>query len=273
VKITKETAKILGLTKQEELILTVLNKEALTIPDLAFKTKIPRTSLYYMLPKLIERNFIAKRYINKKIYWKINSDETIKETYQKIAEQISESDKQDVIKNISNNANIKIYIGAKNVAKIFDDISKTNKNSRWYGIQPGPSILDLIPKVPVDVIIKFNRKVKEKRHIVEGIVHENYIDAMKKIMEPADFKNVLQSFWGRSSDYAKLPDDYMNNISSEIYLFENILVIANWKEEFAVVIHNEDVFQLLLEMFKSTKYMLNKYDQNEKIARKLVDLG
>jgi hypothetical protein len=65
----------------------------------------------------------------------------------------------------------------------------------------------------------------------------------------------------------------MNNISSEIYLFENILVIANWKEEFAVVIHNEDVFQLLLEMFKSTKYMLNKYDQNEKIARKLVDLG
>ena len=97
---------------------------------------------------------------------------------------------------------------------------------------------------------------------------------MVQHLSPKDKKRLLASFSGRSADTAKLPEGFLNNTKAEIYLYDNKkIAIINWYENFAVTIENKDVFDLLIEMFRSTKYMLKKYDQNEKIAKKLVDLG
>jgi len=273
MKLDSKTAKLLGINNTELRILSCIEKTALTISQLSIASKIPRTSLYYILPSLTERYLVIKTKDANKIYWKKNSDEQIKFNIQNALDKISNQNESNFTSVISQSSEITFYHGAKNMEQIFEEIASTPVNARWFGIQPGPSIMDLIPKVSIEIITKFNKTVKNKRHIVEGIVHENYLDKMKDILGIKDYKNLLQSFGGRSSDYAKLPADYMKNISSEIYLFNGKIAIANWKDEFAIIIKNPDMFALLMEMFKSTKYLLERYDQNEKIAKKLIDLG
>ena len=85
-------------------------------------------------------------------------------------------------------------------------------------------------------------------------------------------KKLLKSFADRSADTAKLPENFLKDTKAEIYFYGDKVAIINWYEEFGVIIQNKDVFELLKEMFNSTKYMLKKYDQNEKIARRLIDV-
>jgi len=272
MKIDSATAKIIGLEETELKILSAIEKDKLTIADISLVTKIPRTSLYYILPKLLERKFVSNTKLKKKTYWHKNSDAEIKNVLQNALDKLTNQTQGNFVKTISKEAEITFFHGAENMANFWEILANSPKNIRVYGIQPGPSILELIPKSNIGAIVKFNQLVKKNKYIMEGVVHENYIDAMGKIMKPTEYKELLKSFGGRATDYAKLPDQYMSDICSEIYLFDNKIGLLNWREEFAVVIGNEDVYKLLLEMFKSTKYMLDKYDQNEKIARRLVNL-
>ena len=153
------------------------------------------------------------------------------------------------------------------------EISDLPLKSRFYGIQPEASIIQAVTRNDIKEIIRFNRKINSKKLIVEGIIHEKGTDSMIKVLPTRIGIELLKSFSNRSADTVKLPDNYLNKTKSEIYLYNNKIAIVNWSEEFAVIIQNKDVFDLLKEMFNSTKYLLERYDQNEKIARKLVDFG
>jgi sugar-specific transcriptional regulator TrmB len=273
MKINIESAKILGIDTYEQIILNTLDEKNILLADISKLVKIPRTSLYYTLPRLLERGFIEKRKIGAKIYWRKKSNQEIRRQIQNSLDKIFDQNSENFTKIISKETSITFHYGAQNVATIFERLAKLPSRYRFSGIQPRASIIQAISKVPTSYIVNLNKKIKEKKLIVEGVVHEGDIEEIKKIMQSDDYKALLESVGGRSADYAKLPPDYMKNICSEIYLFDDQIALINWKEEFAIIIHNKDVFNLLLEMFKSTKYMLAKYDQNEKIARKLVELG
>ncbi len=177
-------------------------------------------------------------------------------------------------KRLSPSSKIYLYNGKNQAINVLRDVSNLPKYSRIYGIQPEASIIGAINKNNLDDIIIFNKKINQSRHIVEGVIHEKGTETMVQSLSPADKKKLLESFSGRSADTAKLPEGFLNNTKAEIYLYDNKkIALVNWYEDFAVIIENKDVFDLLIEMFKSTKYMLKKYDQNEKIARKLVELG
>ena len=124
---------------------------------------------------------------------------------------------------------------------------------------------------PLEKLIDFNNKVKSKNIIAEGIIHEKGTDTMTKTLSKEEKKIFLKSFSDRSADTAKLPDNFLEHTKAEMYLYEGKVAIVNWYEEFCVIIKNEDVFELVKEMFSSTKYLLDRYDQNEKIARRLID--
>ncbi|MEN9921525.1 MAG: hypothetical protein RLZZ517_503 [Candidatus Parcubacteria bacterium] len=274
MKIKPETLKILGISRVELQILNSLDSKDLTILDISKQTSIPRTSLYYTLSLLQERGFISKYKLHKKILWKKTEDSKIKELLQEATVNFTQSQVNTTTQTVDTTTSITFYRGVSDMISFFNELVQTPKESRWYGIQPGPSVIDLLSKANVQNIIDFNHQVKNKKHIVEGVVHEGYIEIMANILAPKEYKDLLKSFGGRSADYAKLPENYMKDISSEIYLFDNTkIALLNWNKEFAIIIRNKDMYDLLFEMFKSTKYMLNKYDQNEKIAKKLVELG
>jgi hypothetical protein len=224
-----------------------------------------------MLPKLKERRFITQVKIDKKVYWKKSSDDDILHSYKGILESLS-NNTVGITKTISKESDITVHIGSSNLETVFSEISKLAPKSRVYGIQPGISLLGVIQKMPLEHIIPFNKKLKQKQIIMEGIVHEKSLDAIEKILSKEDSKKLFESFGGRAADTSKLPEDFLDTTKAEIYLYDNKVAIMNWHEEFGVIIKNKHIHNLVMEMFKSTKYLLQRYDQNEKIARKLVDL-
>lgn len=281
MKLTKDLVKILGLTDYEVTILKTLKEKEFIIQDLAVYTEIPRTSLYYALPHLVERGFIESFRRNKKTYWRNIYNDTINDFFEK--HKLDENEKDigntsntegNFIKKISSKSKVYFYNGKNQAVNVFRDMEKLPPHSRFYGIQPEASIIGAITENRLEDIIEFNKKVKSSKLIVEGIIHEKGTESMVQSLSPTDKKRLLDSFSGRTADTSKLPEGFLNNTKAEIYFYDDKkIAIVNWYEDFAVIIENKDVFDLLIEMFKSTKYMLKKYDQNEKIARKLVELG
>lgn len=269
--ITKKSSVILGLWKNEVAVLKALSSDELVISDLAILTQIPRTSLYYILPKLEERGFVEKVKRNKKILWKKVGGNDIYATHEGVLKEFSDGKKDNVTKVVSDATQVTFHYGNKNVSAVFDEISDMPPKSRLYGIQPELSIVGAVERNPLDTIINFNKKVKSKKIIVEGIIHEKGTDSMTQALSKEEKIKFLASFADRAADTAKLPEKFLEKTKAEIYLYEDKIAIVNWYEEFAVIIKNKDVFELMKEMFNSTKYLLERYDQNEKIARRLID--
>lgn len=268
--IDSKTAKILGLTKDEVLVIEKITNTPLKIAEISTQTSIPRTSLYYMLPKLEDRGFIEQIRQGKKILW-IKS-KNIKTTYEKALGTLIDSNEEHLTPHIFSEKTKVTVLRKEKIVQIFEDISNLTPRTRIYGIQPDVSFMQAVEYMPLAKLVEINNIIKQKNIIVEAIIHERSIDSIQNLFNKDDLRIFLESFGGRSADTVKLPSDYLDKTMAEIYLYNNTIAIINWKEQFAVTIQNQDVFQLIIEMFKSTKYLLQRYDQNEKIARKLVDL-
>lgn len=277
MQISKETALILGLSKTELSIIDSLESKDLkernmSIINISKETGIPRTSLYYMLPKLEKRGFIEVTKNNKKIFWRKSSDEDFEKKFLRTIADVTGNTKKHNSPILSDDR-IKILYGADQVATVFDQITSLPNRTRVFAIQPDLSILDVIKKIPIKKAIEVCDGIKNKHLIMDGMVHEKSIDSIKaSLSDKKVLKDLLSSFGGRSADMAKMPDNFLPDTHAETYLYEDKVTFLNWDKEIAVIIKDKDIFQLVKEMFNSMKYLMDRYDQNEKIARKLVDL-
>lgn len=270
MQINRKKAQVLSLHHDECTIINALldasDKKQFTILNLARATGIPRTSLYYMLTKLKKRGFVHSKKILKRVYWE--NTELVR------THLCDDAQTHNSIQTYSpsSTTSIEILFGP-DMIKVFSDLSKLPIHSRYYGIQPEKSLISAIKNADNAKINILNDLIKQKKHIVEAVLNERSIETMKKEFPASRLKPIFKSLHGRTADTAKLPDDYMADIDAEIYIYNNTVSIMNWDSGYAVTIRDKHFYKLILEMFKSTKYMLKKYDQNEKLAQVLVDLG
>lgn len=278
MKISKENALILGLSKAELSIIDSLEAKNskhkdISIINISKETGIPRTSLYYMLPKLEKRGFIEMKRNNKKVFWRKSSDEDFEKKFLRTLSDITEKT-TDYNSPISKDNYIKVLHGIDQLSTVFDEVTNLPSRSRVFAIQPDLSILDVVKKLPIKKSISVCDGIKSKHLIMDGIVHEKSIDSIRSsLSDKKIIKELLSSFGGRSADMAKMPDNFLPNTHAETYLYEDKVTLLNWDKEIAVIIKDKDIYQLIKEMFNSTKYLMERYDQNERIAKKLVDLG
>ncbi|MBI5126425.1 MAG: winged helix-turn-helix transcriptional regulator [Candidatus Taylorbacteria bacterium] len=271
MEFTTKNALLWGLDKYDITILKHLSSHEGTIVHIAQATGIPRTSLYYMLPKLEQRGFVTSWKKEKKTFWKLANIDDIQKKYHdsmNIAMVPTET-----IMPVSDTTSLEIYRGKKNVLHAWKQIANLPPKSRVLGIQPEQSLLMAVTKNNIQDVVTFNETVKRKQIIVEGIIHKRGTDSMYKVLSKKDGLLLLKSFAGRTADTSELPDQLLTNTTAEMYLYGDKIAIVNWKEELCVIIRNKDVNELMKTMFASTKYLLKKYDQNEKIAQRLVDFG
>lgn len=265
MNMTKDMAKLLGLSIADTKIINNLN-EGMTVSEIASAAKIPRTSLYYTLRKLTERGFVYSRMVRKKEMWFKSSHEDFSKKYIDAIQSMGSP-----TPSLNSISQAHIYTGSSNLMNVFWDITNLAPGSRFYCIQPRRSLVNVLKKTDLEDVIIFNNSVKRKNLIIEGIIHETGTVDMVKVIDQKNQKAFLESFFGRAADTVKMPENFLSTTEAEFYIYKNKLAIVNWKKEYAVIIDDKDVFELILEMFKSTKYMLEKYDQNEKIAKLLVD--
>lgn len=278
MQISKENALILGLSKAEINIIDSLESKDskdknMSIIEISKETGIPRTSLYYMLPKLEKRGFIEKKTNNRKVFWRKSRIEDFQNKFIRTIQEISKN-KIKPLSPIVNSKSIKILQGVNEMTEIFDELSNLPSRSRVFSIQPDQSITDVIKKLPIKKALETCDNIKHNKIIMDGIVHEKSINSISKNARDGKIAiQLLESFGDRSADTAKMPESFLHNTHAETYLYEDKVTILNWDKEIAIIIKDKDIFQLIKEMFNSTKYLMDRYDQNEKVARKLVELN
>ena len=246
-EITPEIAKILGLRKQEMLIMSAISGMGKHVSMIARHTKIPRTSLLYILQGLKKRNLVKKVKIQKMYYWKSNTINALR-----------------ALNNVR--SEITVHDGKDSIMKMYDRLLDLPFNARVKGIQPDNSIKQALRHVDISEWNEINKVIKEKKLIFEGVVHEKSVDTILQELGKSKAKSAYNNFIGRLEDYVKIPDDFAN-VESEIYIFGGSVYIINWNKEIALEICNKDMVDLLTAMFSCVKELGHRYSQNQKMEK------
>ncbi|MEY2641146.1 MAG: hypothetical protein RL150_539 [Candidatus Parcubacteria bacterium] len=268
----KDYAAILGLTAEQARVLNTLHKTPLSIPDLAKAARVPRTSLYYMLTTLQARSLVKKRKLHKTWLWEaVPIADTIDAVINALG-HVSGTPRAPYHLNLSKTTHVHVASSNEETLREIETLANLPAGSRWYGIQPRMSLIAAITRNSLETLVRINTQIKTRKHIVEAAIHESGTEAMWQQLPGSSSKKLLQALGGRSADTAKLPEHFLANTKAELYLYGETVTFINWEKGFSVAITNPDVFELVKGMFDSTKYLLERYDQNEKIARKLIDM-
>jgi hypothetical protein len=244
-----EISRILGLTKQENKIMWAISDMAKQISDIARITKLPRTSLLYILRGLERRNLVKSLRDRKYTYWKSNTINAFR-----------------MLKNTA--SEVVIHNGIPAIMTIFDRLINQPKNSRIKGLQPDKSLGYALKKFDSHTLGVLNSAIKDKKFIMEGIVHEKSVTNIISEHGQKKAQKIFDSFVGRLEDYVKIPDDFAD-VESEIYIFGGSAYIFNWNKEIALEINNKDMVALLEAMFSCVKELGIRYSQNKKMEATL----
>lgn len=242
-----------GLSTNEKLILDAA-KIARNISRISRMTRIPRTSLLYMLKKLERRELVKTVEYGKRKFWK-TSVRTGGVTHIKSLEKLE--------------SNIVTYIGIPEIFRIFEELIEMSSGQRLLALQPDKSVKYALRKVPVKQWLRVSNEIKNNRYVVEGIVHEKSVDTVVREMGNAKANKLFGSFIGRLEDYVKIPDEFAD-VESEIYIFKSSAYVINWNKEIAIGIHDKEMVALLLAMFSCVKELGTRYSQNAKMRERLT---
>jgi sugar-specific transcriptional regulator TrmB len=273
---------ILGLNKEQSLIIKSLAVDSKNISQIASEANIPRTSILAHLRKLEKRQIVAKDFHGKRAYWRVNDLDVIERSfYKNLAElKINNSNNHTKILQSSENVQITYHHGVKSIYQIWDEISGLPKHTRIYGIQPDTSfnmaIKNGLAEMSLKKLIEINDRIRKNEIIIEAIVHEKSVETLASIIqEKIGVKGVaefFESFQGRLTDTVKLPDGFLDT-NAEIYIAGSALYIVSWKDLYAITIRDYDLVLLCRGLFDSLKHLCERYDQGAKMAQKVVKLS
>jgi DNA-binding Lrp family transcriptional regulator len=254
-----EALDILGLTPSERRIIQTTSKMALNVSNIAASTKVPRTSLLYILNKLEKRKLIRRMRVGKRFFWK--SD--IYKSMRKLS-NIPASSFKSGPNYSSTNSGIVTYHGVNSILNIFEQMANLPKNSRVYGLEPDNSIKYAIRKNKLSDLLKVNENIKKNALIIEGIVHEKSVSTVINELGVTKSRKLFQSFIGRLEDYVKIPDEFAD-VEAEVWIFNGSAYIINWNKEIAIEITDKDMTSIILAMFSCVKELGTRYSQNKKM--------
>lgn len=278
LRMRRKIPNILGLTKTDETIMTALAMEKLTVSALSRKTRIPKTTLNYAVRKLECRGFLVFIIKGERKLWSLNDADTINGNFSTIMKSLRTNTGNSISTiPISENTHIKMYHGTKSLYKLWEKFVSLPKTTRLYAIQPDKSfntaINSVIKRLSFNDLVLLNEKILDSKIIVEAMVHERSAETIPKTISSLGHDPVLflKGFPARLADTAKLPPDFMD-ADAEMYIHNDTFTVIHWKDEFAISITNKDVAKFFKEMFGSLKFFNVKYNQNERMARKIKEL-
>ncbi len=269
---------LLGLSRHEEKVLSALAKEPLGVSALAREIKLPRTSLNYALKKLHQRGLVVTKPHGKRRVWTMHDNLELRDRFFAVGESFAPAEKGISSFAVSPEMRIEIFRGSKNLLRLWHMMTDLDKFERLYCIQPDASfnaaLGHALGGASYQEILDINAKIKARKIIVEALVHEHSAHTIPETLaarevEPAQF---LGGFVGRLADTMKLPPEFMD-VSAEMYLYRETFVIINWAHEVGITITNKEISQFFKSLFEAAKYLSHKYDQNERMAQKIVELG
>lgn len=266
---SRESLTLLGLTPEDNVLLKVLEKHNLGVSELARATGQPRTSLYPRLLRLKERGLVSTTHKGKRRLWRSVSPRKLRDKLFTLAhahEVVEESGEQEFGVISSQESEYKVYAGKNKLVEIYESLGRLPRHTRLHIMQPNISAYSVMQRFPHDRLVAINQNIKDRQIIVEAILQENFLDYYTDRLreEGKSTKDIMQAYGGRLAITHYVPADRLN-FDSEVTIYNDVVIIANWQELVAVVIKNEQVAGLVKDIFESLQTIGRRVDQNPRV--------
>lgn len=270
---------LLGLSKNELKVVESLFTSPKLVADIARNIKLPKTTINYIVLKLKKRGLIFALPYGKRHSWSLVDNFNLVESFTSLAQLFIKDGHTDIKTiSISKNTRIQLYRGTKSLYKLWLIMSSLPRLERLYAIQPDSSfnlaLNHFLKHFSYDEINEINHRIKKNKIIIEAIVHEQSAETIPKTIAAKGYHptQFLDGFKDRLADTVKLPEGFMD-VGTEMYMFNKTLVIIQWNNELGISITNPDIVTFYKGMFESLKFLSKKYNQNERIAQKNIELS
>lgn len=254
----KKAIAFLGLSPKEKLILGALEeKESYLTSDLARKTKIARTTVHFLLKKLLRRGLVSRVKAANHKEWQLAEREQILGNIKSLFIGLEQS--SEALGRIETTAlGVEVLRGKNKIKECYRRIFEAGKINRIYFIQGNKSAEVALKKIEKEYFFDFHKELKKRGIIMEGVVGECVLKLFKTLSLWE-----LKSHLGRMIVGHIVPDVYAD-FSVDILMFKNTVLIVNIDEENIIILRNDSIckifknfFELILE--KSKKIDLNSY--------------
>ncbi len=268
---SKNTLSILNLSDTEITILNTLQTDH-SVQEIASLTSLSRTGINYAIKRLLKDELIDYQLHGKRrFYIAITAERLMHKlslTIDKI--QMNSLNKKGAKIKLSPKDEFIIHVGPEEIVPAFKRIALELTNDRVKAIQHHTSFNDQAETATPKQIIAFNQAIIKNKIIIDGMLNESaYISYANEIKsDPTKFKAHIESLGGRMADYAVFPDTVFNH-HAEIWIFKTTTLLINWKDKVAIEITNDNMTNLLRDMFEYVKHSSKKIDHN-KLMRELL---
>lgn len=257
-----------GLSPKEIIVyITVLKLEKSNISNLARKAGMPRTTIYPILDNLLKRGLVSIIHVGNHDEWEAIEP---KELYQKtkkslknLAEALPSLESlRGILIGHKKSSDILFYKSWDGIKKAYEMVFNLRPTERVYSIEGNLSTEAKSKYFPTKYIIDWQKTIKNKKIIWEGIIGEKTLEIDKDINDV----KILESFLGRMVIATVLPDNLMN-FDADIISFRDTVIITIVRQDTAIFIHNPEIAKTFKSLFfiiqqGGRKVDLNAFIQN-----------
>lgn len=237
---------ILLLSKNELEILKILKKHKQATPVfLAQHTAIPRATVYITLDKLKERGFIRLRKIEHKKIWELAPTETVLERIESIKDLFIENTAEYQTLNISENTDIAIYRGEKEIIKLFKGFAENHGGKRLLGVMGDRAGESWSHSISLRNINTVNEKIKEKGLLTETITSIACFEQQIKMFG----QSWVDGYSGRASEVHILDSKYLD-YEGQVFVFGNKVYLVHMRDKLFIEIKNAEISKMIICMLK-----------------------
>lgn len=251
---------ILGLTKKECSILSLLSKGVTSPTELASLSKVSRQGVYNILKTLKKRGLVESSKKKGLIHWALASQDQVAELFSLSEKSIFSTDASETDRKRS----ILVFTGKEGVHRVYGMIFKKYKDQEFITLQTKKSDMAWLLNFTKEEMVWYTSMASKSNLIHRNILEEGTIDNAFSLYGEAWAKTYIK----RTAGTSELPSQY-TNYASEIWISSNVVCLISVEEMTAVVITNKNFVKMLRSLILFIHERVHKIDVHSKLREYL----
>lgn len=259
----KNSPSFLELQPEEIKILQVLTEgETLTPTEISLQTRVKRTTVNFLLNKLLERGIIKKTKVIGHFEWQLADDNHLAEKINSLYGFFNLTLSKALI-NLPD-IGVEIFKSQKAIEDAYYQSLKINKNNRVYAIQGNKSIRAQ-KSLNQTYLNDIQKQLKQKKIIIEGIVGKKSLEYFDNLP-----LYLLKNYENRLT-VAYLINDELVDFDLDILILDKEVLLINYEKKLTVKIKNGSIRLAIKALYETMKFSSRKIDLNSYL-KKLIKL-
>lgn len=250
---------ILNLSTKERMLLSILKDGgSFKAVALARESKLPRTTVNFLLQELRDKNMAARKRVGQHEEWIIADRMNLKRNWRAVNDYFQHL-ADGIVKSKLPEEEVEIYEGAA-CEQVFFDILNSANGERVYFVQGNKSAEEILIRYEKDFFTQFHSLLKRKKVIIEGIGGEKIMGLFKNLSKPE-----LESHLGRLL-VSHLAENVFFDFSADLIVVRDNLFIHIPEKKKVIKIKNEPAAKMMTAIINLLSSKTKKADINNYLA-------